>query len=439
MHDCIQGHTPEDLITTPAGISENQEILMLFGFLSEILTVHFGGLESISDWENLYAVLTQNFIDENKKSGVSWETSHWMAQPMNANDLPWKTKLRFHASHQIRHCEADSQKRVSSFSCSLMGIRPVKKLSQCLLRDSKVRISEDMNPSCLIGKRADADSCNLIRNQAKRVTLHIVIDNVQTSNVQFTSEDATFYKRLSATKAIAASKAEQRSWKDCFLALCRSRNLLAKLHPADFSDYYFGYQSDMFQKYRETSVTGNGNYINDWSDSCQESILFEIYREKDTPAFKNVMRGSGGEEIRDFATFKALFDLKSGLSTSKWTFPKIIKTPKPIRTLAHLIFLTLPANSTIDERRVVHNPGLDNLLAVSTSGGDGVYEPPPSAPAFKFHISDPSYKQTVSGSHGCLLLPFPILRNRFLKPENQWRILFLTGCVSVLCSVFPIF
>jgi hypothetical protein len=385
----MQGRYPNELVSIPADLSDNLTILLLFGFLGETLNKRFNALARISDWEHLYAVLTKNFQEY-----FSWDVSHSQAQPMNANDLLWKTKLRFQSFHCIRHAEVESQKRVSSFSCALMGVRPVKELSKCILWDERVRISRALNPCRSRDSRDMADNTLLIQNQAGMVTVHILMDKVATHETRITKAEARFYKKFSTKKTNAASLAQKRSWKDCFLLMCDSPTLRQNLLPADFSQHFFLLRTDDTQHMDEKVEEGKGDYIEEWGDSCRKSIYECIYKEFETPAFQNVMKGGVGKGITDFRSFFEVIDEKN--YGSKWTFRTKIPNPKPIRTLAYLFFLTAPANAKMDAKGFVQNDGLDNLVAITTNNGVGTFIPPEAISHYSFEEKDNNYLQMVS-------------------------------------------
>jgi hypothetical protein len=380
-------------------MTESVKILCAFGFFSDILHDYFNNLATVSDWENLYAVLTNQFNAQNQEAGWTWETEDPMALPMNASDLVWKTKVRFHAGHYVRNGAVESQKRIASFSCGLMGIRPVKSLSECNVSDERVLIPAEKNPSRRTFSSANADDCNLFRNQSRNVTVHLLFDNYRSPGSKLVRGDATFYQAFSNTKAIAASKAQRRSWKDFVLKLITSSSLQLKLYPADFSAQFFETRGEHKRFITEPIDSGNGGYLQDWAEECLEAILKGFYEEKDVPAFSQVLPA---EVVKDFTTFQKHMADKAG-KTSKWSFPKTIPTPQIIHTLAYLLFLTAPAAAIMTPEGAIENEGLDTLTEIISHDGLGTYAP--SRPTFQ--ILDAQYEQTVS---------FPVFQNGSAKP-----------------------
>jgi hypothetical protein len=389
----MQGYEPNDLINMPPSLSDNLSILMLFGFLGDVLAKYFNSLAKISDWENLYTVLTANF-----QKDVTWPTGNLMAEPKNTNDLLWKTKLRFQSLHRVRHAEVESQKRVSSYSCAMMGVRPVNKLSKCILWDETVRLPTEKSICSRQGmeEKAKAEVSNLIRHQADMVTVHIVIDKVKTNYKRIPLSEAKFYQAFSKKKAIAATLAQKRSWKDCFLLMCRSKRLLSKLHPADFSHAFFDARTEDPEWQGEIAESGGGICIESWAEDCKRSIYEVMFEERGTPAFQNVMKGSFGPGVPDFSNFYNRILEKNG-TNSKFKSQTKIPKPQPVVTLACLFFLTAPANATTDEQGTVLNDGLDDLLAVTASNGRGDFVPPcQNIGCCSFEEKDINCKQTAS-------------------------------------------
>ena len=371
-------------------------MLLTQGQIGKILTQKFNGLANVSDWIKLHRVLTSVLKKQILAAGPggTWNPSN--VQPANVHDLIFKTKIRFQCMHRLRHLQIEGQKRQTGIDCALMGIRPMKRLDDCKVRDITVRIPGEMNSLGLCDPLEHKTSkSNLMSNQAQTVTMTLGMVNTGTSSSSFTPKMVSFYKQLSREKAEAASKAEDRSWKDFALGLCGSSIVRKALHPADF-DHKFHQDMEDSASERVANVAKKskdepGKFINVWAENAVKVIQQELFVEKSSKSFfhemPEAMDMDGPEEL------SANLAAAQITTNSKWNFPKKIPRPQALHALVHLVFLTAPAISFKTEQPdTTENPGLEKLSRVIQSKGKGELVVEQDC----FVVSDEQCKQTVS-------------------------------------------
>jgi hypothetical protein len=179
-----------------------------------------------------------------------------------------------------------------------------------------------------------------------------------------------FYMQFSVKNVDAAAKAQEGSWKEVTLTICRSLQVQQSFIPADFDEQFFTQlEEEGFADKRMVKLMNpdQGNYIAIWSEHCRGSILKAMYSQIDSSARSTVMPKN--QPIDTYDTFKkTVMRSQDSRTNSSWTFPKIIPTPKPIHTLLYLLFLIGPAAAVDQEENIA----LDNLKAVIYSQGVGI-------------------------------------------------------------------
>jgi hypothetical protein len=349
-------------------------MLQIEGVIADILRKDFGCLKTTLDWQMLHAVLTIEFEKVMAMHGLEWNQAQ--AMPVNTNDLKWKTRLRFLSVQKLKNFFLDGQKRGVSHICAMMGIRPVKRLVDCKVRDDKVRIPAAMNPlrSCDPELKKTTQSC-LMFNQGNFFTMTIGLLNSNLApKLGFSNKDIAFYKRLSINKAEAASKAEDRSWKDFALGLCDAPDVRRVHVPADFDEAFFVVGEGQSARLKKAlkDVT-SGLFLAEWGRKCIATILRHLYNDHHSKAFMVVMPKAGGPmDSKAFvAEMMAKMDSSSG---SQFSFDKKIPSPQAVHALLYLVLLTAPATAWRrgeDNGETVYNSGLDTLTEVIRSEGQG--------------------------------------------------------------------
>lgn len=380
-------------------IGANMKILVTQGVIGRTLVQVFNSLACVKDWRKLYCVLTIILKKrlEGKTPGWTWNPA--LAQPANVHDLIYKTKIRFLCMHRVRHIQLEGQKRQASFDCALMGIRPVKSVHECNVRDTNVRIPASMSHLGSCGTVWKTTKDNLMQNQCVNVPMTIGIASTSITDETFAHSEVAYYRALSREKAEAASMAEQRSWKDFVIGLSLSRDVRCAVHPADF-DHAFHLRLEEFGSNVKANLNTKsaqnqaGKFINHWATKAVETIQRTLFTEKKSKSFHYEMPEATSMVTAD-AFIASMKESASKVSQSKWSFPpNRIPTPQALHAVVHLVFLTGPAESfKQEEPSEFRNIGLDNLCRLIKSKGAGELEVLQTC----FKITDVRYKQTVSG------------------------------------------
>jgi hypothetical protein len=387
LTDRIKGLPPGDLFIFPEGLTENQKIVLIFGQLGWYLSHRFNSLREVDDWQALHYLLTIATPEKWK-----WATEECM--PSNVNDLMWKTKLKFLSSHWVGLADSESQKRTSAFTGALMGIRPHCSISASRVADESCKIAKEVN-ECRSPFCNTYDKSYLVLNQAKTVSLTIGLLRTEIPQTKMDSLAIEFYKNLSERKANAASKAEDRSWKDVILSMIQSPIVKYAVFPADYSGDFFARQEELLDSSKDTKAyevnmnVDTGAFINVWAEECRHAILLDLYSHKDTVAVTTAMQKK--KNVDNFVDFEAAVNEKlTTRTTSLWSFPKVIPSPQAIHTVHFLIFILGPASAT----NYNVNAGFDMLQDVCLAAGKG-------REATKLLCYDfahrRNYEQTVSG------------------------------------------
>jgi hypothetical protein len=389
-----QGVLPQAIHSFPREDSDDQNMLLIQGAIGKVLLKQFEGLAEVEDWEGLHRVVTMTLKRRLEADGEPWIPA--TVEPANVHDLLLKTKLRWLALHQVRHVALEAQKRQVSFDCALIGLKAVKRVEDCKVRDSCVRIPSRMNQdlgSCLATTKTVGHS-RLMKNQASTVSMKIGVLSVPSNRIYFLREEVQFYKSLSREKAEAAGQLEVRSWNSHALKLCEDPAVLEALHPPDF-------HQEFHDRCEETTTSGkvatinstkevSGKFIHPWLETAVKTIRAALFDEKKSNSFAQDMPGMHDKEV---AFYLEKLTASSETNTqSKWTFPKIIPKPQGIHALVHLLFLIGPAHSLMMNEETFENRGLANLIKVINSSGTGALSIASPCAA----IEEDDYEQTVS-------------------------------------------
>lgn len=411
LTNLLQGYHPYKIFSFSPEVkdSRNRTMLTLQAMIGSLLVERFNSLDTVEDWEKLHDVLTMTYHAKLEVARVGWDVTYVI--PANLHDLLWKTKIRFLTQHGVRNSQEEGQKRLVSMLSALMGIRPVKRLDDCKVRDTSVRIPSEMDElaTCDDDHKTEGGGKSpiLMLNQATPVpmTIGLLAESENSDNFDnFDEQSVSFYKSLSRTKAEAASKAEERSWKDFALSLSESSKVLQSLLPADFNI------NSHRQKTPSEAVAGvakqvqtEGRFINKWGTKAIETIQKQLFVNRNSKSFFLVVTGTAGYD--DAEAFVAGLKSKAAegtSTTSKWSFPSPnpvgnkIPNPKAFHTLVYLLFLTGPAEAWKEDQLPttgILNPGLENLCSVIRSQGTGTMT---TVDQDCYAISDERYKQTVS-------------------------------------------
>jgi hypothetical protein len=432
------------MYTFPADTSDHNKVLIMLGEIGVFLTKQFNSLRSIEDWEGFYEYLTENFNQERTLDESTWNTDE--VRPCNFDDLVWKTKVRFLSMHVVGLADLEGQKRTASFTCSLMGIIPVSSIRQSGTSGESGRIHLRLNKWRSVHPERNGNLGDLlIANQSKTIQMKIGILNTNQEGLGGLVQ--RFYSEFSVKKADAAAKAQERSWKDITIGLCRDTIVRAQVLPADFSREYLGKVEDKsFGNPKEQKEFDNdsGTILQKWMTTCKRQVLHSIYMQVKSNAVSKVMPRNQPTET--FLAFSQVCN-RSGIknTTSIWSFPKSVPLPKPIHTLVYLLCLIGPAAAHSDHT----NPGLENFEAVILSKGSGIQVPIQDC----FTREDPEYSQTVSpmkvstcmslmifSPYVSILFHFSWISgfiDGFYKPRNSTYSIFHGFRVSLMASINP--
>lgn len=379
------------MIDFAAETPEDHKTLIVLGEIGAFIIKHFNGLKKVSDWLDYYTLLTDTYfgqLDEEE----TWDTNE--APPSNINDLMWKTKVRALSMHPTALADVEAQKRTVSVTCALMGITPVTSIADSVVGDDKIKIPSKMNPCRLVNESWRSLVTPLIHNQSTLVTVKIGIlktSQEETDPNRLNGRVRDFYKALSAKRADAASKAEERSWKDVLISVIHNRKVRKTLLPADFDDKFFQ-KKEAFTGREHVDLVhamqvNTGRYLHEWGKDCQHHILDAIHSERASAAVARVLpQQVDCGKIQSFTD--AVNKSYQTKSYSIWYLPRQIGTPKAIHTLIYLVFLIGPSNCDGTKR----NGGLENLEAIIKASGRGI-KPLHEA---CFACQDQCYEQSVS-------------------------------------------
>lgn len=292
--------------------------------------------------------------------------------------------------HRVGLGDLEGQKRTASFTCSLMGIIPVSSIHLSLGGgNGSLEIPSDWNlMSTVEMETCDEADDPLILNQAKTFQLKIGMLNSKTTG--FNKKVRELYSLFSTKKADAAAKAQERTWKDIALALCRDVNVRGHAFPCDFSKEFYDKEEDreVGKPPKQRLVESeSGNLLHKWLLSLRKSVLARLHKEVEGRTMFKVLPVDA-----DTSTLEAFIRTvnKSIKKTtgSIYSFPRKIPLPKAIHTMVYFISLTGPAASNASGV----NMGLDNLANVISSLGNGILK----AECECYQRNEIGYSQSVS-------------------------------------------
>jgi hypothetical protein len=384
LTNTFKGFERADIFQFPSDYSDSKKVLSVLAEIASFLREHFGALATVRDWENFYEYVTITFNQLHELAGTDWNT--WEVRPCNFNDLGWKSKVRVLSMHLSGMGDLESQKRTASTTCSMMGIKPPASIKESNIGLGEAcKIPLATNPMRSATKRTHY----LVQNQACHVPVKIGLLN--TPLLHYGGRVQEFLRKFSMKKADAASKAQERSWKDITLSLCTANPLLKAIVPADVSKSWFDQKDEEMVGNKELTKrmdSAKGTYISVWAEECKEVIMQSMYLHHNTNAFEKVMPSGAPNDT--YSQFKSNVEKSTANKPiATFSFPhKTIPAPKPVYTLSYLIFLIGPAAAWKSD----DNQGLDDLVAVIKGRGKGMFQVEEEC----YDFNNPLYTQMVS-------------------------------------------